>query len=323
MHLDSCRELKQFVVNWVRGAPSRRAPAAARAVAAAVTARAPRPPGLAIGIRRRKKGFALAVRIQESAPGVWSLVEAISEWAKREVDVRVTGPVHKQVPWHQRRNRPLRIGSSIGHYRITAGTLGAFVSREGEGGEEFILSNNHVLADENRAKKGDAILQPGKVDGGRRPGDVVGELYRFVRLKRRATNFVDCALARMAEDMEYYYNDLDGRVLRGVRTRALDEGEPVFKIGRTTRYREGYVSAIEVDNLAVGFDMGTLTFDNQIEIAPRKLGTPFSEGGDSGSLIWDGERKAVGLLFAGNDYDATFANPIGAVLSALDARLVY
>jgi hypothetical protein len=57
-------------------------------------------------------------------------------------------------------NRPLRIGGSVGHFKITAGTLGCFV-RARIGDALHILTNNHVLADENRAKVGDAILQPG------------------------------------------------------------------------------------------------------------------------------------------------------------------
>src|SRR3990172_7884567 len=43
--------------------------------------------------------------------------------------------------------RPARPGVSIGHYQITAGTLGCLVSKNGQ---TFILSNNHVLADSNK-----------------------------------------------------------------------------------------------------------------------------------------------------------------------------
>ena len=93
------------------------------------------------------------------------------------------------------RARPLKIGISIGHYKITAGTLGGFV-RSRDDGSVLILSNNHVLANENKGKKGDAVLQPGADDGGRNPEDKVGELLRFVRLKRERTDLVDCAAGR-------------------------------------------------------------------------------------------------------------------------------
>jgi hypothetical protein len=60
-------------------------------------------------------------------------------------------------------------------------------------------------------------------------------------------------------------------------------------------------------------------FDRQIEIAPLD-GNPFSLGGDSGSVIVDEGMRAVGLLFAGNDVDVTYANPIQTVLQTLGAR---
>jgi hypothetical protein len=72
----------------------------------------------------------------------------VRQQAKGECDVRLVGRVVKQAPWHQRKNRPRRIGGCIGHFRVTAGTLGAFVTLRASGGDEdWILSNNHVLAD--------------------------------------------------------------------------------------------------------------------------------------------------------------------------------
>lgn len=72
-------------------------------------------------------------------------------------------------------------GVSIGHYKVTAGTLGAIVF-DRTTGEKLILSNNHVLANSNDALIGDPILQPGTVDGGQNPGDVVARLQRYVPL---------------------------------------------------------------------------------------------------------------------------------------------
>lgn len=73
-------------------------------------------------------------------------------------------------------------GVSIGHFKITAGTLGTIVT-DRRTGEKLILSNNHVLANSNDAQTGDAILQPGPADGGANPADVVARLERFVRLR--------------------------------------------------------------------------------------------------------------------------------------------
>ena len=73
-------------------------------------------------------------------------------------------------------------GVSIGHYAITAGTLGTIVTDRNTG-EKLILSNNHVLANSNAGVKGDAILQPGPADGGLNPADVVAHLERFVQIR--------------------------------------------------------------------------------------------------------------------------------------------
>jgi len=72
-------------------------------------------------------------------------------------------------------------GVSIGHFKVTAGTLGTIV-KDRTTSELFILSNNHVLANCNDAVPGDVILQPGAIDGGQNPGDVVAKLERFVKL---------------------------------------------------------------------------------------------------------------------------------------------
>ncbi|MBZ0293442.1 MAG: S1 family peptidase [Anaerolineae bacterium] len=73
-------------------------------------------------------------------------------------------------------------GVSIGHYKITAGTLGTIVT-DRISGEKLILSNNHVLANSNSAEIGDPILQPGPTDGGQNPADTVARLERFVRIR--------------------------------------------------------------------------------------------------------------------------------------------
>src|SRR3989442_11034619 len=105
------------------------------------TARMPAglPSPVALGVWGRRGRYKLAVRVQHAAPGLHSLLEELSRQARGEVHVRVVGRVVKQATWMRRRNRPLRIGSSIGHFRITAGTLGCFVI-PARGGD-WILSN--------------------------------------------------------------------------------------------------------------------------------------------------------------------------------------
>jgi hypothetical protein len=82
------------------------------------------------------------------------------------------------------------------------GTLGALVE-DGQN-NQYILSNNHVLAESDQGHVGDTIDQPGMIDGGctplSRPGSTlhpIGTLQYFVPLASQQTN-VDAALALAA-----------------------------------------------------------------------------------------------------------------------------
>lgn len=330
MRLESVRDLKEELRAELRASQIIDSQAMARVAHARRATRILAQPSLpklsspiALGIQGKGKNYKLAVRIQEISTGIQKRVEDITQRARGEVDVRLIGHVHKQqrTPWHQKKNRPLRIGVSVGHIDITAGTLGSFVSRNDGSGRVFMLSNNHVLANENEAKLGGFIIQPGRHDRGRHPRDVVGRLFRFIRLKRRG-NRVDAAVAALEGGFGHDPAEIKGLgKLNGIRPDPVDVDDVVFKVGRTTGLTRGRVSAIEIDDISVEYDTGILDFDGQIEIGPGE-NVPFSMGGDSGSLIVDNERRAVGLLFAGNDVDTTYANPIQAVLKALNVQLL-
>lgn len=72
-------------------------------------------------------------------------------------------------------------GVSMGHPRVGAGTFGALV-KDRASGRPLLLSNNHVFAASNDALIGDPILQPGALDGGAQPSDIVARLERFIPL---------------------------------------------------------------------------------------------------------------------------------------------
>jgi hypothetical protein len=341
MRLASARELKAAIRDGILEglAPSL---GGRGALVVAASRAAPGPPPLArtlaLGIARaRGNDYRLAVRVQRRGLEDTAPLEAIRKRARGEVDVRYVGRIARQprrkkdaepeALWQQGRVRPLLIGASIGHYRITAGTLGAFVVLR-KGGQVRVLSNNHVLADEDRGRKGDAVLQPGAYDGGRAAQDRIGSLDRAVKLKPRSANRVDAALSTVDGAVAY-----DPRTLRGVGTLAgpsrapLEEVQLVEKIGRTTGHTRGRVTAFELDNVVVAYDTGNFRFDDQIEV--EGTDDAFSQGGDSGSLVFSAdERGAVGLLFAGSDQGGTsgtgltYVNALPHVLAQLKADIL-
>ena len=89
------------------------------------------------------------------------------------VNVVVTGIIDAQP--HRFRIRAAPGGVSVGHYRITAGTLGclAFGRQAPRNNRILILSNNHVLANVNSGAFGDCVIQPGAADLGHCPQDQV------------------------------------------------------------------------------------------------------------------------------------------------------
>jgi hypothetical protein len=332
MQLDSVRELKAALHSSILAPLTEPPRLRALGVPAGAMAAAPvSPRTLALGIVPGGGAqYRLAVRLQRRALEGSDTVEAIKKHAKGEVEVRYIGRVVKRGDGasFQQRLRPLQIGGSVGHFKITAGTLGAFVRARAGGGGPLILSNNHVLANENKAKKGDAILQPGQFDNGAVPDDRIGSLADFKRLKRTGANLLDCASATLADGLAFDSTGLQtvGK-LKGVRSDISRTGEIVHKVGRTTGITRGRVTAIEVDNLVIDYGIGSIRFDQQIEIEGAD-DEGFSSGGDSGSLIVDDAGLALALLFAGGDTGGsngkglTYANPIQPVLDALKVDLL-
>ncbi|NES83907.1 MAG: hypothetical protein F6K10_22220, partial [Moorea sp. SIO2B7] len=76
------------------------------------------------------------------------------------INVIVSGIIEAQT--HRFRMRPAPGGVSVGHYRVTAGTLGCLARgrRAPRNRRLLMLSNNHVLANSNNARFSDSIIQP-------------------------------------------------------------------------------------------------------------------------------------------------------------------
>jgi hypothetical protein len=233
-------------------------------------------------------------------------------------------------------------GLSVGHKDITAGTIGCIVFTEEVGYEPppvgslsfwelfmrwlrkvfgieslsdlvpgkmtitsipLIMSNNHVLANENMAKIGDEILQPGQHDGGKLKTDVVGYLDSFTPIEFDKPNKLDVAFATLADGIDYVPGIIDRLLMRD------DIAEPelgmlVEKTGRTTGYKVGKIIGLDATSY-IEYDYGEAYFEDQILI--QDTNGHFSAGGDSGSLITDADGRPVGLLFAGGG-DVTLAN---------------
>lgn len=252
---------------------------------------------------------------------------------------------------------PIKLGTSGGNIfdnstdqkSCCIGTLGSLWS---QGGSQFILSNNHVLARSDQGKTGEAIDQPGEV--GCPPGSQganVGTLSQAVVLKPTAgsdpsdcrgvntplcgfaQHNVDAALAKVLPGtVDPSGNILDLGAAGSTSIAAApplsvlpgpgvfpSPGQGVAKSGRTTGLTCSTVLASRT-NFRVDYESScggpvafTAVYQNQVVIS----GGNFSAGGDSGSLVVTSDTaQPVALLFAG-DTASTIANPIQDVVTQL------
>jgi hypothetical protein len=354
MDLTEARKTKAQLTDYARDLAERYGVGVtAQTAPDAAPADAVRAPTIAIGLAPAAEPgeFAIAVRYRLGVPAARAVVRRVAAEVAA-VDVRRTGRIHRldagrpagervlrpQPPvatayalGETGRVRPLRPGVSVAHVDVTAGTLGGFVVADpdrtgvvtlpGTPDAVYALSNRHVLD----GAPGDGVLQPGPADGGTDPADRVGVVGAVVPLARGERAAVDAAVALLDDpDVDPTYPV--GRVST---TAVAVPGDTVEKIGRTTGHTFGRVTAIEMDDVLVGYgpELGVLAFDDQIEVESTRDGS-FSEGGDSGSVVYRSDGVALGLLFAGSETGGTdgtgltYVNPIGAVLDALGVRLV-
>lgn len=251
--------------------------------------------------------------------------------------------------------RPAPPGVSIGHFAITAGTFGAVV-QDISTGEKLILSNNHVMANSNDGRPGDAILQPGPADGGRQPQDRIAELLRFVTIQFEGGGGGNggggvCGIASAAAGTANVFarllgsksrlmpirvgipqaaNRVDAAVARPVSADVIDEA--ILDIGEVHETVSPEIGmAVRKSGRTTALTTGTIdVVDTTVEVGYGGAGTALFEGqiltgnmsspGDSGSLLVEGDaQRAVGLLFAGSD-QTTVYNPINEVETGLEVR---
>ena len=198
-----------------------------------------------------------------------------------------------------------------------SGTLGSLVQ---SGSNQYILSNNHVLARGDQAAAGEDVSQPGLIDNGCQVPRIVAD---FTTAPALGSN-VDAAIAQLRSGTMNTTGSIEdiGTISSVVKAPAV--GMSVAKSGRTTGLTTGTISSINTSvNVQYQQNCGSgkkfvVSYTNQVVINS----STFSAGGDSGSLIVSNNscHQPVALLFAGSS-TTTIANPIGEVLSELSAAL--
>lgn len=247
---------------------------------------------------------------------------------------------------HTKDYRPAPGGVSIGHVKITAGTLGGRAKRKSDGAR-VVLSNNHVLANSNNADIGDIVLQRGSFDGGSSPNQDFATLLDWVPIDFAGNpNEVDAAIAQPINDTDL----ADSFLMSGLMPTTIIDfavGDPAMKEGRTTAVTDGVVDQTGWEG-DIGYGGGNVArYINQVIFKgtgdvecdgpaflcmfcailarfgfflPWCLPPKFSDGGDSGSWIRRMPNELGALLFAGSD-TMTVGNPASIVMAKLNLEL--
>jgi hypothetical protein len=213
--------------------------------------------------------------------------------------------------------RPLAPGCSIGfsatsHAHENAGTLGAVVT---DGARLFLLSCNHVIADQGRVPVGTDIVQPGLLDRGHGKPTVVGKLADAVEMSSWGSR-VDCAIASVDSALEVTREIMGIGAPRGVAIPR--ERMNVIKFGRSTGLTRGRIKHV---NQSITFEHrhGWVSLNGQVEI--EGTSGVFAVEGDSGALVLDNSTmEAVGMLTGGTTTFA-YACALNEVLAAMRVEL--
>jgi len=208
--------------------------------------------------------------------------------------------------------------------------------------EIFVLSNNHVLANVDRLPQGTRIVQPGPevppfvTD----PNDAFAALHTTIPLQFPAGatqpvfNRFDAAIANVTNGPMIQRGSMFGMLRVGQpnpnnmpvydpsRVVSPEPDMRVMKMGRTTGFTRGRITATNVQGVEVNY--GTPQFPRiavfrGITVIVGDGGNPFSLPGDSGSVIVEeATGHPVALLFAG-DGVKTMACDLGALCQQLGA----
>ena len=199
-------------------------------------------PVAAVGVAPGKRGeFKLAVRLFRGSEACREKLLRGLGSHMREIDL-ATGV----------RYRPrltLTAGGSIGHYKITAGTLGGFVEDDSN---YYMMSNNHVFANSNQCFGGDPIMQPGPVDADGQQ-ILVGNLHEWYPLSKISRNGIDAAIATFSDAVEFF-EPWDYAGIGTIRkVPVADRMSVAIIINRGSAYGVtlGNVSAIELDGVQI------------------------------------------------------------------------
>jgi hypothetical protein len=297
--------------------------------------------GIGTGFREQRERRTEEVVVQAFVQRKYSL-EELPDWALlpraisgpegRDVRLDVIDVGYVYAAQDTTRYRPVPGGCSMGHQSVVdASTPGGWACDRTDD-TIVLLTCNHCIANLNVASVPGGIVQPGRLDGGVVPSDLIGQLKRFIPMNigipPPAVTAVDAAIGTITVGRTDNVLQI-GPAVYELGTPTL--GMAVQKRGRTTQFtNNGTITSVGVQvtvNYAGGTTQGLI--GNAFRVTSTD-GNAFANRGDSGSLIFSQARgtlsttfPVVGMFFAVSGGGVTtFHNDINAVFGQLNLTTV-
>ncbi len=257
---------------------------------------------VALGVGRAGSEFRLAIFSSDQI-----VADELVASAAGEADVYLIPWVSPRVTssWTQQPHEIIGIGRQVGPVGLGWVGTGGIVVRSSEDDKVLLhVTNEHVVGE--RAPRGRVMHQGGRS---------YGVVWKTGGLSFDVSNRYDVgtvAIDRTRRINATYEQGLDDNLL-GIRRMTPDDvGRRFTNTGQTRGTMFGSCIAVDVRDLAVGYNGGAARFTDQAAFVGED-GKPFSVGGHSGSTIaCVNDKHAVALLFAGGrdgqGRDVTFAN---------------
>jgi hypothetical protein len=303
---------------------------------------------VAWGIARRGDSFRAVLMVERKDGWAYRQAERFRRNYPDDVEVEVVGAAQSGRPDTRRpvrhpRQEVLRPGLSISHYSGLPGTLGCIVTHRKRTGSVVpgLISASHVLGNMNRASRNDRVLHPANTDVVPREDYVVGKLCDYVLLSHFSDaadethalgNQFDVAVAEIGEESRVGENlvpdpdDPDGKSLRLRDAVPRDEipeviDREVYKVGRTSGFTRGVLRYAQITRQGVCLPDGRTYIYKDIAVVhstdPRR---PFSQPGDSGSVVYTADGRGVGLVIGGTTR-YTLLSPLAPCLEEMSSEL--
>jgi len=299
---------------------------------------------LSLGLSKEDNKLVAALLVEKEDSAAQESAKDLEKDHHGSIIVKVTGKAYSSRPNEVITQEPLEKlvpGASIGHYRGFPGSLGGFVTVKAKPRRWLgLIGASHVLAMNNTAKKGEPVLHPGSPDGARVLDNKIGTLANYTYLVHYQDeeedtdplNTEDVALVKPDDpeklpsaNMVPNPKDPNSRVkLKDcLPAEHLFErvGEDVFKQGRTTGFTAGTLDVASVMSYSIQLPDGRVYAYKDLAVVKNKGSKPFSQPGDSGSIVYTEDAKGIGLIVGGSP-EYTFLSPLSSCLRAMKAELL-